>query len=157
MNIDVRDYQINDARYIASLFIDTIRNINIRDYTPEQINAWIHGVENWDLEKWKKSFLNKMVFVAEENTQIVGFGELESNGHVDRFYVHKDYIGRGVGRKIYQEIEAKAIALNIEKLFVEASITAKPFFQKRGFSLVRKQIVVRNDVGLANFVMIKHL
>lgn len=157
MNIDIRDYQPVDTQYIASLFVDTIRNINIRDYAPEQINAWIYGVENWDLTRWQRSFLNKMVFVAEENTQIIGFGELENNGHIDRFYVHKDYIGQGVGSQIYRAIEAKAIALGIEKLCVEASLTAKSFFEKIGFHLVRKQTVVRNEVELINFVMIKDL
>ncbi|GEA31614.1 hypothetical protein CDIOL_25370 [Clostridium diolis] len=40
---------------------------------------------------------------------------------------------------------------------VEASITAKPFFEKRGYHIVRQQEVERKGQLLTNFVMKKLL
>ena len=41
----------------------------------------------------------------------------------------------------------------IDKIKVDASITAKPFFEKFGFIEVRKNVVKRNNVELINFSM----
>jgi len=66
--------------------------------------------------------------VSEENQRVIGFAQLENNGHIDCFYVAHDFINKGVGSKLLLEIEGRAKLLNITKLFTEASITAKPFF-----------------------------
>ncbi|NJK64634.1 MAG: GNAT family N-acetyltransferase [Synechococcaceae cyanobacterium SM2_3_1] len=82
-------------------------------------------------------------YVADDEGVIAGFGELEQNGHIDCFYCHKTYQRCGVGRQIYQVIEAKAVELSVSQLFTESSITAKPFFQRMGFSVVKEQKVIR--------------
>jgi putative acetyltransferase len=88
---------------------------------------------------------------------IVGFGELEANGHIDCFYCHKNYQGCGVGKQIYRAIETKAVKLSLNRLFVEVSITAKPFFQRMGFSIVQKQEVTCRGETFVNYVMEKSL
>lgn len=152
----LRPYKKIDAKFLAELFYSTIHSVNTKDYSPEEVNAWAPPLATWDMEKWQNSFNDKFVFVVEEG-KLAGFGELEKNGHIDRFYIHKDFIGLGVGTLIYDQIEAKANELKLTKLFVEASITAKPFFEKMGFSLVKEQRVFRNEVYLTNFVMEKSL
>lgn len=78
---------------------------------------------------------------------IIGFAELEIDGHIDCFYVHKDYQSRGVGKSLYQAIESQALKLNCDRLYTEASITAKAFFQRQGFALEQEQqIEVRGEV-----------
>ncbi|HEY1079951.1 MAG TPA: hypothetical protein VGE46_07630, partial [Bdellovibrio sp.] len=54
-------------------------------------------------------------------------------------------------------IEDRAKVLNIPLLFVEASITAKPFFARMGFTVIREQTVTVKGVGMNNFVMEKRL
>lgn len=152
----LRTYKKTDAKFLAELFYSTIHSVNAADYSKEERNAWAPPLSTWDMEKWEKSFEEKHVFMVEEG-KIAGFGELENNGHIDRFYIHKDFIGLGVGSFIYDLIEAKAVELKLERLFVEASITAKPFFEKMGFIVVKEQRVLRNEVYLTNFVMEKEL
>ena len=149
----VRSYKQGDASDLLVLFFETIRSVNISDYSQVQVKAWAPDLNDWDMIGWEKSFQNKFVFVAEENGKLIGFGELEENGHIDRFYIHKDHIGQGVGLKIYERIELEARTLKLAKLFVEASITAKSFFQKRGFEIVREQEVERKGILLKNYVM----
>lgn len=151
----VRRYKIGDTEAIMQLFYDTIHEVNIRDYTKPQLDAWTSV--NMDVEVWMNSLKSKLTYVAEEDNKIVGFGELEANGHIDRFYCHKDFQGQRVGTKILEQIELTAKNLEIPKLFVEASITAKPFFERRGFLVVKKQEVERRGQKLINFVMEKLL
>ncbi|MBN3876140.1 MULTISPECIES: GNAT family N-acetyltransferase [unclassified Nostoc] len=148
----IRIYEIADTKEIMKLFYDTIHEVNIRDYTEEQVAAWAPA--NMDIEVWIKSLGSKFTYVAEED-KIIGFGELEANGHIDRFYCHKDFQRKGVGKKILEQIELKAKSLGVEKLFTEASITAKPFFESQGFIVIKKQEVERRGQKLINFVMEK--
>ena len=110
-----------------------------------------------DSEIWTKSLSSKFTFVAEEGEKIAGFGELEASGHIDRFYCHQDFQRQGVGRLILKQIESKAQDLGINKLFTEASITARPFFESQGFIAIRKQEVERRGQKLINFVMEKNI
>ncbi|WP_442940695.1 GNAT family N-acetyltransferase [Nostoc sp.] len=150
----IRIYEMPDTQQIMKLFYDTIHEVNIHDYTEEQVAAWAPA--NMDIEVWVKSLGSKFTYVAEEQSKIIGFGELEANGHIDRFYCHKDFQRKGVGKKILEQIELKAHSLGVEKLFTEASITAKPFFESQGFIVIKKQEVERRGQKLINFVMEKH-
>jgi putative acetyltransferase len=149
----VRTYEIGDTQQIVKLFYDTVHEVNIRDYTQAQVDAWAPA--DIDIASWTKSLSSKFTFVAEENDRIAGFGELEANGHIDRFYCHKDFQGKGIGTQILEQIELQAQELRIKKLFTEASITAKLFFESKGFIVVKQQEVERRGQKFINFAMEK--
>lgn len=153
--MQIRKYEIADTEQIVQLFYDTVHQINIRDYTKAQVDAW--APKDIDIENWTKSLSNKFTFVAEDGEIIAGFGELETNGHIDCFYCHKDFQRKGVGTQILEHIESKAKDLGINKIFTEASITAKPFFERHKFIAIKKQEVERRGQKLINFVMEKNL
>lgn len=153
--IIVRTYNLSDTEEIVTLFQETVQSVNSRDYTQKQIEAWIsHPI---DLDRWRDRLSSAFTYVATQEETIVGFGMLESNGHIDCFYCHKDFQGQGIGKKILQQIEFKARSLEINRLFSEVSITARLFFEGQGFQIVKQQEVVRNSQTLTNFVMEKHL
>lgn len=137
------------------LFYNTVHEINIQDYTQEQINAW--APENMDYEVWHKRLQAKLPYIAEDNGEIVGFGELEANGHIDCFYCHSKYQKKGIGSKLLSHIENTAKSQGIKRLYTEASITAKLFFQSKGFCIVREQQVELRGVLFQNYVMEKYL
>lgn len=147
----IRSYNDSDALPLLKLFCETIHIVNSKDYSPEQVQIW--GNFDKKKERWKESFQNKDVFICESNNEIVGFCELEPTGHIDRFYIAHTHIGKGVGKILFQALKEKAHALNLSTLTVEASITARPFFEKMGFSLVQKQIVKIDDIAFTNFLM----
>jgi putative acetyltransferase len=153
--MEIRLFSPEDAEQIAQLFHDTIRQINSRDYTAEQVQAWapddIHFID------WAERGSSRIIYVADDQGTIAGFAELEPQGHIDCFYCHKDYQRRGVGRQLYQAIETKAKQLGLKDLNVEASITARPFFQQMGFSVVNEQQVICRGVTFTNYVMGKKL
>lgn len=87
------------------------------------------------------------------DNKIVGFTEFEPNGHIDCFYVHHEYQGFGIGSSLMNEIFKKANDLNLKRVFAEVSITAKPFFEAKGFKVVKQQNVAIRGVKLTNFIM----
>ncbi|BAY35097.1 hypothetical protein NIES2107_70080 (plasmid) [Nostoc carneum NIES-2107] len=151
----IRLFQQQDAEQIAQLFHETVREVNIGDYSENQVKAW--APDNINFRNWATICAERFTYVADDQGVIAGFGELETNGHIDCFYCHKNYQRMGVGSKIYTAIEAKAYELGINRLYVEASITAKPFFLSMGFATITEQQVERRGEIFVNYVMEKFL
>lgn len=151
----IRAYQPEDAPHIVRLFYETVHSVNRADYPPEQLAAWAPEVP--DAREWHRRMAGRRTFVAEETGAVVGFAELGESGHLGMLYVRKDAGGMGVGGALYGAVEREVRGLGLRRIFTEASITARPFFERRGFRAVREQTVVVRGVGLTNFVMEKLL
>ncbi|MDZ8028807.1 MAG: GNAT family N-acetyltransferase [Nostoc sp. DedQUE11] len=151
----IREYRVSDTKAIMKLFHDTIHQINIGDYSQEQVDAW--APKNMDYEVWHKRLQFKLPYIAEDNGEIVGFAELEADGHIDCFYCHSKYQRKGIGSKLLNHLENTAKSQGIKRLYTEASITAKPFFENKGFNVVKEQQVERRGVWFKNYVMEKYL
>ena len=149
--LTIRAFQPGDALEIMRLFRDTVHNINSRDYTPEQIEAWAPAL--MDEPRWHERLRANFTYVAEAAGQIVGFSELERSGRIATLYVHHRYQTQGIASRLLSDMETRARALGARRLTAEASLTAYGFFQRRGFKLVRAQDVMLNGVGLRNFIM----
>ena len=147
----IRKYEPSDLMELTKLFYNTVHTVNAKDYSKEQLNVWATG--KVDLEKWGQSLLEHYSLVAVENDIIIGFGDIDQTGYLDRLYVHKDYQGKGVATAICNELE-QTIQEGI--VSTHASITARPFFEKRGYKVVKEQQVQRQGVFLTNYVMEKH-
>lgn len=145
----IREYRPSDCKEMADLFYHTVHTINAKDYTNEQLNVWATG--QVDLEKWDQSFRAHYSLVAVENEMIVGFGDIDSTGYLDRLYVHADHQGKGIATAICDQLEGAVQG----KVTTHASITARPFFEKRGYRVVKEQQVERQGILLKNYVMEK--
>lgn len=144
----LRKYVQNDCKILAELFYNTVHIVNSKDYSVDQINAWADG--KIDLNWWNDSFLKHYTIVAEMDGIIVGFGDISSDGYLDRLYIHHKYQHRGIAAEICDELEQ---SVNAVKIVTHASITAKGFFEKRGYKVVKQQQVQRKGVLLENYVM----
>ncbi len=151
----IRGYEAGDAQEIVRLFYETVRSVNRAHYSEEQVAAWAPVVP--EAGGWHARMSGRLTFVAEREGEVVGFAELEEDGHLDMLYVQKDAVGSGVGARLYEVVEGEALALGLRRLSTEASITARPFFERRGFRVVREQTVRRRGVALTNFAMRKEL
>lgn len=147
--MQLRRYKQSDCRELAELFYNTVHTVNAADYNNEQLNAWATG--RVDLEAWNKSLLEHYSIVAVDKGIIVGFGDIDQTGYLDRLYVHADYQGRGIATAICNKLEQSVSG----KIVTHASVTAKPFFEKRGYKVIKEQSVERQGVFLTNYVMEK--
>ena len=144
----IRPYRSSDCPALAERFYQTVHAVNARDYSPEQLDAWADG--RVELAAWDASFRAHDTRVAVEGGVIVGFADLGPDGYLDRLYVHRDWQGRGVASALCTALEAYVAA---PVFTTHASLTARPFFEKRGWHVVKKQQVERRGVLLTNFVM----
>ncbi len=148
----IRRYQASDCEETAELFYDTVHCVNAGDYTKEQLDAWATG--EMDLVQWDLSLQAHYSMVAVEDEMIIGFGDIAQTGYLDRLYVHKDYQRQGVASMLCDQLEK---ACTVEKIVTHASITARPFFENRGYEVVRAQQVIRGNCILTNYLMEKRV
>lgn len=144
----LRKYQPSDCRILADLFYNTVHTINIRDYFDEQINAWADG--NINLDEWNLSFLSHYTIVAEIDKTITGFGDIDKTGYLDRLYVHHNFQHQGVAAAICNRLEQ---SVDTTRIVTHASITARGFFEKRNYKVIRKQEIQRRNILLTNYIM----
>lgn len=147
--MELRRYQSSDCKEVTELFYNTVHIINAKDYTKGQLDVW--ATEQVDLEKWNQSLQEHDSIVAVDNEIIVGFGDIDKDGYLDRLFVHAACQGKGIATAICNQLE-QAVG---GKITTHASITAKPFFEKRGYKVIKKQEVERQGIFLTNFVMEK--
>lgn len=148
--MQLREYMTSDCDQLARLFFQTVHSVNTKDYTKEQLDVWATG--NVDLNRWDMSFKEHYTIIAADNGEIVGFGDIDSSGYLDRLFVHKNHQHKGIATAICDELESSVAG---KKIITHSSITAKPFFEKRGYRVKKEQIVVRNGISLTNFIMEK--
>ena len=157
MNVEIREATTRDASAIADLFYHTVLNVNVRDYSRIQVEAWAGAAA--EPERWEKRIAAgegvRQTLVAARGERVLGFAEFEDDGHIDTLYVHHEWQGCGIASLLLDRIEAGAQRLGLARLYTEASITAEPFFRKRGFSVVTPQRVEVRGHTLRNFVMEK--
>ena len=133
MEIVIRRAKAADAEAVHKIVLLALREINARDYPPSVIDRLVLTLPDKvasSLETWH-------AFVAIVGERVVGTGSL--NGQtVSSVYVHPDYQGRGIATKLMDAVESVANIHSQATLSVQSSVTAKPFYAKRGFKIVRE-------------------
>ena len=161
----IREYGPEDVPAMVELHARTVRTMNSRHYNAEQIAAWTAPT----LFQWRKS-LAKSAFalVAEEGEKIIGLSDLRVPGASEdgssvflrRLYVDADYIGRGIGAELLEEIERRAKIIDRERIFLHSTIGAHGFYLRQryvGDSLVRIAIQDDPNVEVDVYFMEKEL
>jgi len=144
----LRQYKNEDCDIVSKLFYETVHSVNAKDYTAEQLSVWANNADS--LKSRRNDLLKQYTLIAEINGIIVGFGSIDKSGYFDLLFVHKDYQKQGVATALCNELET---GYSVIKTY--ASITAKPFFEKRGYLVVKEQEVERSGVKLKNYEMQK--
>jgi putative acetyltransferase len=145
----------SDLPEMQKLYIETIQEVCKNDYNNEQLKVWSSGVEN--TERWLEVIKTQFVLLVIIENIIAGFGTLKDGNYIDFFYIHKDFQRQGIADKILNELEAEARKSGAKTLTSDVSITAKPFFEKKGFVVTAEQRNIRVNVELINYKMKKEL
>lgn len=148
--MEIRRYHETDLSEICQLFHNTVHSMNALHYNERQLDAW--SPENNDHAHLKNALRNNNTYVAVEDNQIVGFADIDENGYLDHLFVHKDYQRKGIATALLKEIEERHAYSQME---THASITARPFFEKMGFTVEKAQDVKIRGEKLRNYVMKK--
>lgn len=149
--MNIRPYNESDYMEIAKLFHDSVHAIAPELYSDDEKEAWAPTPP--DNVTWKSRLAKKQPYVASKQNVIVGFIELEEDGHIDCLYVHKDHQGLGIGSRLLEYLIQKAHDRNITSLYVEASKVAIPLFEKFGFRYKSTNKITLNGQTLTNYNM----
>lgn len=153
-NLGIRRLAAQDIPEMRKLFRATVLTVNSKDYTKEEVEDWAScgdSVEHW------KELLAKNDYIGALDGQggIVGFSSMNAEGYLHSMFVHKDWQGRGVATLLLSEVEKIARRYGVHKISVEVSVTARPFFEKHGYKVVKEQKAKANRLYLTNYIMEK--
>jgi putative acetyltransferase len=150
--ISIRRLEPSDIPFLRTLFFETVHTVNAADYSPDQLDAW--APFGYDEDEWARSFVDKLCLVAEMDGDVVGFVDMDmGRGYLDRLYVSSAHQRMGIATMLMRRLLESCRTRGVVDLTVDASITARPFFERFGFSVERAQSIERNGVELTNYRM----
>jgi putative acetyltransferase len=149
--MEIIEYLSSKATEVTDLFYDSVHAIDSSIYSNEQQRAWARKPIDYDT--WEKRLENKKPYLCMIKNEIAGFIELESDGHIDCAYVSPRFQRQGVATKLLDHVIIVAKDLGLKQLYVEASIVAKPLFEKKGFLTENENRVIRHNTVLINYSM----
>lgn len=133
----------------------SVREAALADYSPEQIEAWLPEPLGAGAVR-ERARDGRLVFVAiDEGGHVVGYVDLESDGHIDHLYCVPEAVGQGVASVLYDRLEQVAIAQGKQVLRVEASEASRRFFEKKGFTVRTRRDRELRGVYIHNYEMTK--
>ncbi|MBY3260795.1 GNAT family N-acetyltransferase [Rhizobium laguerreae] len=148
----IRPYAPSDVDTTIEIFLRAIREVSSKDYSPAEIEAW---AKLEDRGLWAERRISRPAWIAEFDGAPVGFSDLTGDGCLDMMFVHPQFQGVGIASRLLSRVEDEALKLGFSRIYTEASRTARPFFQRKGFRVITKQIVEKRGQGLENFLMEK--
>jgi putative acetyltransferase len=142
-----------DVPLLAEIFRASIEELTAEDYSEAQQEAWA-GAAN-DEEEFGARLADELTLVATLSGSPVGFAALADNKRIDMLYVHPIAAGQGAGAMLCDALERLAAGRGSNDITVDASDTARGFFEKRGYAARTRNTVTLGDEWLANTTMVK--
>jgi putative acetyltransferase len=147
----IRPFREGEEGALRQVFLSAVHGTASRDYRLDQVEAW--APEAVDPEAWASRIRAIRPCVAEEGGVILGYADLQPDGHIDHFFVAAEAGGKGVGSALMGRLVETALERGIPFLHSEVSLTARAFFERWGFVAEAAQTVVIRGVPLENFKM----
>ena len=162
MNESYLPYQLRIATYadlslLHPVFETSVRGTCRKDYTEEQINAWVQKATP---ERWQELFWSDLHFILMEDKRtkgITGFTSINVRGYLHSLFVHPGYQRQGIGSSLLHAAEEFARTHRADSIYSEVSKTAKPFLEANGYRIEKKQTVTIGRIRMNNFVMKKDI
>lgn len=151
----IRPFMPSDTMALRDLFAQSIEELTAEDYTEDQRLAWIATAE--DAEAFAERLGSELTLIVQADGEYVGFAALKNNTVLDMLYVHPYAVGQGVGTALVDALETLAKARGSAAITVDASDTAVPFFEARGYVAGQRNVVPIEDQWLPNTTMTKQL
>lgn len=151
----MRRARLDDALRIRNLHVRSIRILCRHEYTLRQITAW-SGKRTAASFRRAMTAGGEMMFVAEASGRLAGFSSLHGDG-IYALYVHPRYARHGVGTRLLAVAERRAARRGVTRVWLDATLTALPFYRARGYRRIRRHAVVRHGVPIPVVRMTKML
>ncbi len=151
----LRPFLPDDLSLLVAIFREAIAELTGDDYSEAQQDAWASAAD--DIAAFAKRLGSQLTLVATLEGSTVGFASLVGKDKIDLLYVHPAAAGQGVANLLVDALEKLAGGRGAEKLVVDASDTARGFFEKRGYIAQQRNSILAGDEWLANTTLHKQL
>jgi GNAT superfamily N-acetyltransferase len=136
--VTIRHYRKADTEGVGKLIADTFSEFNLSFASPEEQILFLGPFQHArSPEKARRETIAQvikaaMVFVAEENGEIVGVlrGKKE---RLQSLFVRGDHHRRGIGRRLVERFEEECVQQGSKAVKVAATLYAIPFYLKMGY------------------------
>lgn len=154
-DLSIRPFQIEDAAALSALYAASVRALGARDYSDAQVEAWASLTPSAEgLIDRMQDGRTRLVAVIDG---VAGFIDLEADGHIDLLYVAPAAVGLGVARALLETAEALAPLSGVSRLYAEASETARPVFERLGYTMIARRDFEVAGVPIHNWAVEKPL
>jgi putative acetyltransferase len=153
--VSLRPYLPADARRCAEIFRSSINELAADDYDEEQREAWASRAD--DEQAFGAGLTGALTLLAVIEGAVAGFASLKGADHVDMLFVAPEFARQGAGGALIEALTKLAQARGAKRLTVDASDSARPLFERQGFTAERRNLVRVGDEWLANTTMAKTL
>ena len=137
-----------DVPLLAAIFQASIEDLAADDYDEGQRSAWASAAD--DETTFGAALAASLTLVGTISGSPVGFIALAGADRISMLYVHPAMARQGVGAMLYDAIERLARARGAKTLSVDASDTARAFFEMKGFEARHRQTVEIGEYWLGN-------
>ena len=152
----IRTYQRGDGQHLNEIFVAAVRQTGRHGYSAEQVEVWARAADD-EADYDERAADGRILLVAtDDNDRPVAYGDLEANGHIDHLFCHPDMGRKGIASALYDRLEAAALRMNIQRLYVEASEISRPLFLRKGFVEVARHDFEMEGVPTHNYAMEKN-
>ena len=151
----LRPFLPADTALLREIFRASIAELTADDYSAVQQEAWASAAD--DEAAFGKKLGGQLTLVATLAGSPVGFAALASCNKIDMLYVHPAVAGQGVAAMLVDALEKLASSRGAAKLTVDASDSARGFFEKRGYVAQQRNSISIGGEWLANTTLHKQL
>jgi putative acetyltransferase len=150
-----RTYQPADLSQIMTIYRDAIHTLAAPFYDKEQLDAW--APQDQKVSRWEERMAKVRTIVSEEGGLIAGFASYDLAGHLDLLFVHPKFARQGVATRLCAAVEHEMRTAEVSRIFTEASLAARAFFERIGFRVVAEESVECRGAYLRRYAMDKQI
>jgi len=147
----IREAVIDDAMTMKELHDRAVMELCRNDYTINQLMGWVNKSS---LEKYLWRLERQRVFIAEIDGKMFGYIRWSpKTNELCSICVEPEFARQGIATKLIEAAYNDARKHNVEMFWLDASLTAVPFYQALGWDYV----ALSTDGPLDSVRMVKQL
>jgi len=147
----IREFRPTDLEAVVALFTESVHGLAGQHYDDAQRQSW--APDPPDLDRWREKVAMQKLLLAEQDGELMGMVGFEPDGHVDVLFTASGHARKGVAQALHDEARRQLAQQGVSELFTEASEVARPFFEKQGYVVERREVVALRGSSLPRYVM----
>ena len=148
-----RKFEPGDLPQVMAVYHDAVHTLAAPFYAKEQLDSW--APPNAKMDRWKERLAPLQTIVTEHEGFVVGFASYNTAGHLDLLFVDPRFARRGVATRLCSWVENELRTGGVSRIFTEASLAARIFFERIGFRVVAEETVECRGSHLRRYAMDK--